>query len=315
MQKVIYQLKDFLKNDFNIYSYSWALIFLITSITINYTLNFEHKYINPTQSSGMSMFWFTLFYLFAWFIIAIPKLLIDKNYKTLTNPLFYVKILIFLSIIGIASGFGFQKKWNFGIEDKLTHFYIIKSITQLKCLAIYTIPFIAMKYFFDKSQSGIYGFSRKFGNGKIYLQMLLLVAPVIIIVSFTADFIHAYPRFQPWRFAEMQLMPLWASTSIFESLYIVDYVMVEWAFRGALVIGMISVMGKDAILPMVSVYVFLHFGKPLGESIGAMFGGYILGVLAYTTRHIWGGVILHAGIALIMEFMGFFQFYIMGMRR
>ena len=168
---------------------------------------------------------------------------------------------------------------------------------------------------YDKHQSGIYGFSRKFGNGTVYLKMLLVMVPIIVIASFTPDFIQAYPRFKVWQFETMSLLPTWASTSIFELLYVVDFTMTEWMFRGALVIGMVAILGKDAILPMVSVYVFLHFGKPLGETIGAFFGGYILGVLAYTTRHIWGGVLIHAGVALIMEFMGFFQYYVMGIHR
>ena len=162
---------------------------------------------------------------------------------------------------------------------------------------------------------GFYGLNFKFGNGKIYLSMLAIIAPLIILASFTPDFIQAYPRYRVWQFETMSILPAWASTSIFELFYVVDFAMTEWMFRGALVIGMVSILGKDAILPMASIYVFLHFGKPLGETISSFFGGYFLGILAFTTRHIWGGVILHAGIALLMELMGLFQFYVLGIHR
>jgi len=35
----------------------------------------------------------------------------------------------------------------------------------------------------------------------------------------------------------------------------------------------------------------------------------MLGALAYQTRHIWGGVIVHILIALSMEVMGLFHVY------
>jgi hypothetical protein len=36
-------------------------------------------------------------------------------------------------------------------------------------------------------------------------------------------------------------------------------------------------------------------------------GGYILGVVAYETKSIWGGVIVHLGIAWMMEVVAFAQ--------
>jgi hypothetical protein len=55
------------------------------------------------------------------------------------------------------------------------------------------------------------------------------------------------------------------------------------------------------------LYCTLHFGKPMGEAVSSVFGGYILGVVAYETRSIWGGVIVHIGIAWMMEIIAFAQ--------
>lgn len=315
MRKIINHLKQFIKSDFNIYSYLWAIIFISSAITINYIFKFERKILNPTQTSGLAMVWFPLYYMFAWFSVLIPKLLIEKKYQILKNRNLYIKSIIILILIGIASGFSVYKFFKFDISDSATLLYILKGLTQLKCLAIYLIPLFILKHIYDRQTEGVYGFRKKFDNGFVYLKMLLIVVPLIIIASFTSDFIQAYPRFKPWQFENFDVIPLWISTIIFEILYMIDFVMVEWIFRGALVIGMIAIMGKESILPMVSVYVFLHFGKPLGETISSFFGGYILGVLAYYTRHIWGGVILHIGVALTMEIMGFFQFYILAIRK
>ena len=36
-------------------------------------------------------------------------------------------------------------------------------------------------------------------------------------------------------------------------------------------------------------------------SIGAIFAGLLLGTLAMRTRSIWGGVLIHAGVAISMD--------------
>ncbi|CAN5226073.1 hypothetical protein BH23BAC1_BH23BAC1_38320 [soil metagenome] len=58
---------------------------------------------------------------------------------------------------------------------------------------------------------------------------------------------------------------------------------------------------------MVVLYAFYHFGKPPGETIGSIFGGYILGVIAMYTRSVMGGVLLHVGIAWLMDGFAFLQ--------
>jgi hypothetical protein len=58
---------------------------------------------------------------------------------------------------------------------------------------------------------------------------------------------------------------------------------------------------------MVVVYAFLHFGKPAGETISSIFGGYILGILAFQSRNIFGGLIAHLGVAWGMEYFAYLQ--------
>jgi len=315
MKQIVIQIKDFIKDDFEWKSYLWTLLFLALAIAINYNIGFENKILINHPQKSVVIFRFFVFYLVAWFAIAIPKLLFSKRIGAFYSIQFWIKIILFLALISITSGFRFSNEWFSFIDDSLSRMYVVKLTTQIKCFLVYSLPLIFLAHFFDKSQKGVYGLNRNFGNGGIYLKMLLLIAPFVIIASFTSDFLQAYPRYRVWQFESLSIMSSWMSTAIFESFYILDYAMTEWMFRGAMVIGMVAILGKDAILPMVSVYVFLHFGKPMAETISAFFGGYILGVLAFTTRHIWGGVLLHSGLALIMEFMGLFQYYIMGMHR
>jgi membrane protease YdiL (CAAX protease family) len=117
--------------------------------------------------------------------------------------------------------------------------------------------------------------------------------------------------YKPWLFEGAFDRPLWLNTILFEIVYISDFFMVELVFRGVLVIGMQSLMGRSAVLPMIAAYEALHFGKPMLETISSVFGGYFLGALAFRTGHIWGGIIIHMGIALIIELLRFFQYYLL----
>ena len=76
-------------------------------------------------------------------------------------------------------------------------------------------------------------------------------------------------------------------------------------FRGFLIVGMVRYFGPQVVLPMILTYCFLHFGKPLTESISSLFGGYILGIISLHSKSIWGGVIIHVGIAWLMEIVGY----------
>jgi len=91
---------------------------------------------------------------------------------------------------------------------------------------------------------------------------------------------------------------------MFELFYGLDFFSTELYFRGFLVLAFVRWLGPAAILPMAVFYVTIHFGKPLGETISSFFGGYLLGIFAYYSRSIWGGVLVHIGLAWLMELAG-----------
>ena len=101
--------------------------------------------------------------------------------------------------------------------------------------------------------------------------------------------------------------PAWLPMAIYEFVYGLDFFNTEFLFRGFMIIGLAHILGKDTIVPMLVTYCFLHFGKPVGEAISSIVGGYILGVIAFYTRSIWGGVMVHAGLAWMMELAAYLQ--------
>jgi membrane protease YdiL (CAAX protease family) len=129
--------------------------------------------------------------------------------------------------------------------------------------------------------------------------------PVIIVASVNGSFLNQYPMYKNSSADEFLNVPEWVTTLIYEVAYGLDFVNVEFLFRGFMVIGMMSILGRKAVLAMAVTYCFLHFGKPAGEAVSSVFGGYILGVIAYETKSIWGGIIVHVGIAWMMEIVSY----------
>jgi hypothetical protein len=128
--------------------------------------------------------------------------------------------------------------------------------------------------------------------------------PLIAIASTQPDFLEVYPKLNNVFFfgtASEQI----AYKFLFELCYGSDFFTIELFFRGFLVLAFVKWAGTNAILPMAVFYCTIHFGKPLGECISSYFGGILLGVITYHTKSIYGGLMVHLGIAWLMELGGF----------
>jgi hypothetical protein len=134
--------------------------------------------------------------------------------------------------------------------------------------------------------------------------MLLIMVPLVALASTQKDFLAMYPKLKNVHFfLEQNNSGLYKL--LYELSYGSDFLTIELFFRGFLVLAFVRWAGKDAILPMALFYCTIHFGKPIGECISSYFGGIILGVITYHTRSILGGLMVHLGIAWLMELGGY----------
>jgi hypothetical protein len=134
--------------------------------------------------------------------------------------------------------------------------------------------------------------------------LLLAVLPLVGLAATQHDFQQVYPKLHNLAFLDSVAHPAWPWKLLYELSYGLDFLDIELFFRGLLVIALLRFAGTDAILPMAAFYCTIHFGKPLAECISSFFGGLILGVLAARTRSIFGGLIVHLGLAWAMELAG-----------
>lgn len=156
----------------------------------------------------------------------------------------------------------------------------------------------------DRDQP-FYGITTPTVKWKPYLLMLLFMVPLVAAASTQPDFLAMYPKMKIITGVYYDTNITWWHKLIFELSYGSDFIGIELFFRGFLILAFVKWAGKEAILPMACFYCSIHFGKPLGECISSFFGGIILGVISYHTRSILGGLMVHLGIAWMMEVGGY----------
>ena len=134
----------------------------------------------------------------------------------------------------------------------------------------------------------------------IYLVMFGLILPAVFLAARTDSFRSTYPFYQ-W--ANRSWFDLWA----WEAMYAIQFLSLEFFFRGFILHGLRRALGSNAILVMIVPYCMIHYGKPMAETFGAIGAGLILGTLAMRTRSIWGGVMIHVGVAWTMDLLAVSQ--------
>lgn len=130
----------------------------------------------------------------------------------------------------------------------------------------------------------------------IYGLLFYLVLGPVLYASTTREFRLTYPFY---RMANRS----GADLAMWEALYGAQFLSLEFFFRGFLLHGLRRALGANAIFVMIVPYCMIHYGKPLPETLGAIGAGLILGTLALRTRSIWGGVLIHVGVATTMDIL------------
>lgn len=297
-------LKTFFRDDFDARTYGYTAIFLVVSCSVNYYFRFDDHYLEPMTGSWEGKLSYFLFYAVAWYGVAIPVQIFSGEKGLLRNSAFWGHSALLIAFIGIEGGMGLGGEWISAIDLGKSDFWARKTFRQWQSILLW-IPVYGMfmRIFLPRFKDGLLGIRWRIEDIKPYLAMLWIMVPLIFMASFLPDFQAQYPIFKrviPYLPGDSNATRYMA-LGFYEIAYLLSFIMVELMFRGGLVLGMAQTMGRQVVLPMVSVYMFLHFGKPLGESIGSVFGGYILAVLAFQNRNIWGGIFIHGCVALLMD--------------
>jgi len=266
-------------------------------------INFHYKvddFISNSQSKA-THFYYRYFIFLAAF--ALPWCFYyffeRKNYfkNTLVSVLIFISPAIFSWKMAMDTGFRI-------CEDFLCNEYWNQIIYWPARLIVLTGILFVLWISFYRNES-FFGLTIKNFKWKPYLLLLLMMVPLIVAASTQKDFLSVYPKMQVVSGFLETVSNSWFYKFLFELSYGSDFISIELFFRGFLVLAFVKFAGKDAILPMACFYCTIHFGKPLGECISSYFGGIFLGIVVYHTRSIYGGLVIHLGIAWLMELGGY----------
>lgn len=133
---------------------------------------------------------------------------------------------------------------------------------------------------------------------QLYVLMLFIMIPLVYYFSGTASFQSRYPFYK--------MRPdegIWPNFILWEAVYFVQFLALEFFFRGFITLGTRKSFGFLSIFIMTIPYCMIHFGKPMPETIAAIIAGIVLGTLSMKSRSVLLGVLIHYSVAITMDLM------------
>jgi hypothetical protein len=182
------------------------------------------------------------------------------------------------------------------------------AVFNLITRAVVIFPVLLFWWFRDRLAEPLYGL-KKTTRIQTYFLLLLMMLPLLILAANNPGFLKQYPR--SLHATDPTLAMQQAHWLLYEFFYALDFFSIEFFFRGFLIIAFIRICGMRAIIPAACFYCCIHLGKPMPEAISSFFGGLLLGIISYHTKSIWGGLLIHVGIAAIMELLAFQHYHLL----
>ena len=304
MKKIWKFLVNHVREDFHLAQYTLTAIFLAILILFNYWFDFEDNYLEPL--GGVTKF-VTYFFFFAFpYYAAILIFALSKNRTAIFRSHgFWIRSLFSIGVLALDGSHPYLDNLINYLSNPTIQYWLYKVVINGISFLTVFLPIIIFYYAYDSQDGHRYGLNSHKFDAKPYFMMLAIMLPLIILASYNPAFIRQYPMYKTSAAHIYLGVPEWVTVVAYEIAYGLDFVTVEYLFRGFMVLAMTKFLGRSAVITMAVVYCVLHFGKPSGEALSSIFGGYILGVVAYETKSVWGGVIVHMGIAWMMEIVAF----------
>lgn len=279
----------------------WVILMLFCtfSVYVNYAWGMQ-DYFN-TLDGAEEYFAYTALYavhsVFAYWLYS----LFSKDYSFWFKPGFIILLVLGFMIFAFRAVMFRHHYWIAELsppgQGRLNGL-VFNDVFRLMYLIV---PIAIVWWFADRKLQPLYGVSTKNHKPKVYWILLLCMVPLIVGASMLGDFLDYYPRFTKLYPYDPPRWKIW----LYLLFYGMDFSSIELFFRGFMVMAFTRYVGMNAILPMSAFYLSIHYGKPMGEAISSFFGGTILGVISYHSKSIYGGVMVHAGIAWLMEIGGY----------
>lgn len=306
MLKIYQYLKSHLKEDFQGNYYLSVILLWLAFIFLNQTFSISRtlgRWALQEHNPWVIPSWIGLYSLAYYGTMALYTFL-KKDKTWFSQSEFWLKSGLVIVVMSLyTSSWLHSYTANLFVEQAERFFASrISIILQLNIAML--LPVVVFYFWKDRKMPFLYGLTLQGFDYRAYLPIVLLIIPAVAITATSPHFLEYYPVCKPTILRQLTQINGNLAIALYEFLYAHSFVGTEALFRGLLVVGMSKILGKNAILPMCSFYCLIHFSKPLGEVILSAPGGYILGVLAYRTQNIIGGIWVHLTMAMGMELFG-----------
>ncbi|MDD9965419.1 MAG: CPBP family intramembrane metalloprotease [Myxococcales bacterium] len=235
---------------------------------------------------------------------------IDDEYREAEAPRAEAMwVLVAASASLILSRYWGQRRFITGVEPIMAWFATLPQSDiypylywgAFKLVNYLLVPALCIKLVLKRRIVDFGLVTRQHSNAwPLYFGMLAIVIPLVYGVSFTEPFLRTYPKYKG------AADSLWGFFA-WEFIYALQFFLLEYFFRGFLLFSLARHMGSLSIFVMVVPYAMIHFGKPVTECVGSVLAGIALGTIALRTRTIYGGVVVHCGVAWSMDLFALMQ--------
>lgn len=208
-------------------------------------------------------------------------------------------VLTLIQYFGLASSFAGLFR---SVQADPAHFHLYALLwwAACTCTGYLVIPALWLKWRGRALRDHGLCWPRRSKHLWVYPALYAVMLGPLWWASGTPAFLHTYP-FYPYA----AVAPgLWL---VFEASYAVQFLALEFFFRGFLVLGLRRHLGEAAILVSMVPYCMIHFQKPFPETLGAIVAGLVLGFLSLRTGTVVGGVALHWSVALTMDLLAIWR--------
>ena len=299
MQQIFQYIQSYYQKEFKLFYWLLILLMITGIIYLNYWQGLETNYVVSDKSwvrnfSGYFLLYFSVFST-AFFL----QLLFFKNCSYYNSAWFWIILFVAPAFFAFRVNFNFHENWVLNNWTEPENLFYLKCINWVVRVLVILFLIYIIWIFKDKNNQPFYGV-KAMSNLKPYLFMLLFMIPLIALASTQKDFLQMYPKVKSLYALSLNK----GQYILFESCYGFDFVSIEFFFRGFLILSLAKICGTHCIVPAACFYCTIHLGKPMGEAISSFWGGMLLGIISYNNKSIWGGLLVHLGIAWLMELGG-----------
>jgi hypothetical protein len=298
LSSIFKYIQDFYQKEFKL-AYFLVILFLLgIYIYLNYWHNLENRFAAGGKTKWSNFFGYYLLYFIPFATAFLLQLLFYKDCQYYQNGWFWIILFLAPAFFSFRVNFDFQETVIKNIWSGDAQIFWLRCLNWVVRVFAVLIPVFIIWLIKDRNNQPFYG-TAALKDVKPYLIMLLIMIPLIALASMQNDFLQMYPKAK--FIAQLDLPSKKLHYIIYELCYGFDFVSIEFFFRGFLILSLLKICGPHCIVPVACFYCSIHFGKPMGEAISSFWGGLLLGIVSYNTQSIWGGLIVHLGIAWLME--------------